>query len=50
MANIIDIAKKTGLSASTVSRALSKPEKVAPLTQMAGGISLCWTRQTSGNL
>lgn len=33
MANIIDIAKKTGLSASTVSRALSKPEKVAPLTR-----------------
>ena len=33
MANIIDIAKKTGLSASTVSRALSKPEKVATLTR-----------------
>ncbi|XXD09996.1 LacI family DNA-binding transcriptional regulator [Klebsiella sp. R445] len=33
MANIIDIAKKTGLSPSTVSRALSKPEKVAESTR-----------------
>ncbi len=33
MANIIDIAKKTGLSPSTVSRALSKPEKVAAGTR-----------------
>lgn len=33
MANIIDIAKKTGLSPSTVSRALSKPEKVATATR-----------------
>ncbi len=33
MANIIDIAKKTGLSASTVSRTLSRPEKVAPATR-----------------
>lgn len=33
MANIIDIAKKTGLSPSTVSRALSRPEKVAESTR-----------------
>lgn len=33
MANIIDIAKRTGLSPSTVSRALSKPEKVAESTR-----------------
>ncbi|MGE4800353.1 LacI family DNA-binding transcriptional regulator [Yersinia hibernica] len=33
MANIIDIAKKTGLSASTVSRTLTRPEKVAAATR-----------------
>lgn len=33
MANIIDIAKKTGLSPSTVSRTLTRPEKVAAATR-----------------